>query len=51
MKEFLLVFHTKKCTTIYKFFLNNRKLIKKTDIVFKEYLKRYFQATRNHTVE
>ncbi len=29
-------------TTLYKFFFHNRKLVKETDKVFKEYLKKYF---------
>lgn len=33
----------RKCTTLYKFFLNNRKLVWETDRVFKEYLKNYFK--------
>ena len=33
----------RKCTTLYKFFLNNRKLVWETDRVFKEYLKIYFK--------
>ena len=41
----------RKCTTLYKFFLNNRRLVKKTDFVFKEYLKRYFQMSPCHPIE
>lgn len=32
----------RKCTTLYKFFMHNRKLVKKTDKVFKEYIQKYF---------
>ncbi len=36
------------CTTLYKFFLHNRKLVKKTDRVFAEYLDQYFeQSSKN----
>ena len=36
------------CTTLYKFFFHNRKLVKKTDAVFADYLSRYFvQAKEN----
>ena len=41
----------RKCTTLYKFFLNNRGLVKKTDLVFEKYLKRYFQTSSNHPIE
>jgi hypothetical protein len=33
----------RKCTTLYKFFLHNRKLVRKTDSIFKEYLENFFQ--------
>lgn len=33
----------RKCTAMYKFFLYNIKLIKKTDSIFENYLKTYFQ--------
>lgn len=39
------------CTTLYKFFLHNRRLVKKTDIVFQEYLKQYFKTFSNHPLE
>ena len=32
----------RKCTTLYKVFLHNRKLVKQTDVVFAEYIKKYF---------
>lgn len=35
----------RKCTTLYKVFLNNRKLIRKTDSVFEEYLSKYFRQS------
>ena len=41
----------RKCTTMYKFFLNNRKLVKQTDEIFKKYLKEYFQQTERNPVE
>lgn len=33
----------RKCTTLYKFFLHDRKLVKQTDKVFERYLKRYMR--------
>lgn len=41
----------RKCTTMYKFFLNNRKLVKKTDRVFEEYLKKYFEQASENPVD
>lgn len=41
----------RKCTTVYKFFLHNRKLVKQTDEIFKKYLKEYFQQTEKNPVE
>ena len=32
----------RKCTTLYKVFLSNRKLVKETDKIFKSYINKYF---------
>ena len=40
----------RKCTTLYKFFLHNRKLVRETDEVFAKYLKRYFRQDTEHPV-
>jgi hypothetical protein len=39
------------CTTMYKFFLHNRKLVKKTDEVFKSYLDTYFEQSKANPIE
>jgi hypothetical protein len=39
------------CTTMYKFFLHNRKLVRKTDEVFKSYLDTYFEQSKTNPVE
>ena len=39
------------CTTMYKFFLHDRKLVKDTDKIFEEYLKKYFEQAENNPVE
>lgn len=41
----------RKCTTMYKFFLNDRKLVKQTDKVFEEYLNKYFEQAKENPVE
>ena len=41
----------KKCTTLYKFFLNNRKLVKRTDEVFREYLDKYFETSTDNPID
>lgn len=41
----------RKCTTLYKFFFNNRKLVKETDKIFEEYLKCYFQQDKDKPIE
>ena len=41
----------RKCTTLYKFFLNNRKLVRETDKVFKEYLDKYFEQAKKDAIE
>lgn len=41
----------RKCTTLYKFFLHDRKLVKDTDAVFKEYLDKYFERADKNPVE
>lgn len=41
----------RKCTTLYKFFLHNRKLVKATDKVFEEYLEQYFEQASDNPVE
>lgn len=39
------------CTTLYKFFLHNRKLVRETDSVFEEYLKKFFEQADTNPVE
>ena len=34
----------RQCTTLYKFFLFDRKLVKQTDLVFEEFIKEYYQT-------
>lgn len=41
----------RKCTTMYKFFLNNRKLVKKTDKVFSDYIDKYFNLSNESPVD
>ena len=41
----------RKCTTMYKFFLHNRKLVRETDQVFQDYLTRYFESDPMAPVE
>ena len=41
----------RKCTTLYKFFLNDRKLVKQTDAVFEAYLSSFFQQAENNPIE
>ena len=40
----------RKCTTLYKFFLHDRQLVRQTDQVFAQYLKRYFKQDAEHPV-
>lgn len=40
----------RKCTTLYKFFLHDRKLVKQTDQIFSKYLKRYFRQDKDKPV-
>lgn len=35
----------RRCTTLYKFFLHNRKLVKETDRIFSDYLSNYFEQS------
>ena len=41
----------RKCTTLYKFFFHNRRLVKQTDRVFEKYIKRYFEQSKVNPVE
>jgi len=41
----------RKCTTLYKFFFHDRKLVKQTDKVFEKYIKRYFEQAKDNPVE
>ena len=41
----------RKCTTLYKFFFHNRKLVRDTDKVFACYLKKYFRTAKTDPVE
>lgn len=38
------------CTTLYKFFLHNRRLVRQTDHVFAEYLEKYFVQDQEHPI-
>lgn len=38
------------CTTLYKFFLHDRKLVRETDQVFAEYLAQFFEAAADHSL-
>lgn len=40
----------RKCTTMYKFFLHNRKLVRETDKVFKYYIAKYFQRVEKNAI-
>ena len=40
----------RKCTTLYKVFLNDRKLVKDTDRVFADYLSNYFERASQNPV-
>lgn len=39
------------CTTLYKFFLHNRKLVADTDRVFEQYLREFFERAEENPVE
>ena len=41
----------RKCTTLYKFFFNNRRLVKQTDKIFKQYLNEFFAQAENNPVD
>lgn len=41
----------RKCTTMYKFFLYNRKLVRDTDEVFKKYIDTYFEQAKKNPIE
>lgn len=47
-KEFGRVPSPRRCTTLYKFFLHNRSLVRKTDRVFADYLKKYFRPAEQN---
>lgn len=40
----------RKCTTLYKVFLHNRKLVKQTDAIFAEYIEKYFQIPKDNNL-
>lgn len=40
----------RKCTTMYKFFLNNRQLVHQTDTVFENYLEKYFEQAKENPI-
>lgn len=40
----------RKCTTLYKFFLGNRVLVRKTDKVFAEYLEKFFEQDADNPI-
>lgn len=41
----------RKCTTMYKFFLHNRNLVRKTDIIFQYYLNHYFEQAKENPID
>lgn len=41
----------RKCTTMYKVFFHNRRLVRDTDRVFAEYLNHYFEQAKENPVE
>ena len=41
----------RKLTTMYKFFLHNRKLVRQTDRIFKEYLEKYFEQAKENPID
>ena len=41
----------RKCTTLYKFFLNNRKLVRQTDAVFEKYLQDFYTRADQNPIE
>lgn len=41
----------RKCTTMYKFFLHDRTLVRQTDKVFKDFLDKYFQQDPKHPID
>lgn len=41
----------RKLTTMYKFFMHNRLLVRKTDKVFKEYLTKYFERAESNPID
>ncbi len=49
-KDFGEVPTPRKCTTLYKFFLHNRKLVRETDQIFEEYLKKYYRKDSVHPI-
>ena len=41
----------RKCTTLYKFFFHNRRLVRQTDKVFEKYIRHYFEQAKENPVE
>lgn len=41
----------RKCTTIYKFFLHNRKLVRQTDKAFKKYIDQFFNERNEYSID
>ena len=41
----------RKCTTLYKFFFSNRRLVRQTDKVFADYLNTYFEQDINTPID
>lgn len=39
------------CTTLYKFFLHNRKLVKESDKVFEQFIQDYYEPARTNPIE
>lgn len=40
----------RKCTTMYKFFLHNRSLVKMVDKMFEDYLNKYFEQAKENSL-
>lgn len=50
-KDFGKMPTARACTTMYKFFFQNRKLVAKTDCVFEKYLNQFFELHPTNPVE
>lgn len=41
----------RKCTTLYKFFLHDRRLVRETDAIFRSYLEKFFMQDKVNPIE